>query len=271
MRDILFNFLLVGLLFLTGCSPEPQGLEQKAPARILSLSAAATHTLLALGVRPAAIDEYGLIVAGVDSPAVVGKGSLFSREKVVGLGIDCAVIWYYQHDAERELKRMGIRVEKVGPVRLEQYPDFLMQLGRLTGKEKEAAALSDAFRKELTMLSVSKDRTGRKIPKVMFELYTSGRYAGDESYIGDLVRAAGGMIPIRRTGLINAERVCQEAPEVLFYVEGSGDPVRLASQPGVSASSAVRSKRIYGVPRHLLTEGVSPLKTIQYIRERLER
>lgn len=265
-RDILMRWflLLLLLVLLPGCAPEKA---EKKPERILSLSAAATHILTRLGTPPAAIDEYGRIAAGKNPPPVIGKGSAVSLEKIAELRIDCAVLWYYQTDAEKLFRSKGIRVEKIaGAPRLSGYAELIRKLGKLTGKEAAAEKLALEFEAARKTLPVPE--TG--IPqRVYFELYSVGKAVSDESYIGELIRASGGRCIVRRTGLAGMETVVEAAPETIFYVEGFGDAKEIASRPGFASFPAVRNGKIFAVPRRLIVEGAAPLEAIAYFKQKL--
>lgn len=251
------------LLLLAGCSAEPAS---GRPERILSLSTAATHILTELGAPPAAIDEYGRIAAGENPPPVIGKGSAVSQEKVAELGIDCAVIWYYQNDAAKRFRESGIRVVSVPPPRLSNCPELILRLGELTGRMEKARELAEVFRRKLARLS---DARGDAPRRVYFELYSSGKAAADESYLGDLLRAAGGRSIQRKSGLVSTEYVAEAAPEVIFFVENFGSAEEIAARPGFASTPAVRNGRIYPVPRRLTVEGLAPLEAIAYLNDKM--
>jgi iron complex transport system substrate-binding protein len=254
MRRFLIYILLFSTCGLFG--------DEKYPERILSLSAAATHILTELGQPPAAIDEYGKIAAGKHPPPVIGKGSAISQEKIAELKIDCAILWYYQRGAEKMLKNKGLRVEMIAAPRLENYPDLIMRLGKLTGKTKRAEKLRADFKAGLKTLKTADEKPLR----VYFELYSEWKGAGSESYVGDLLKAAGGCSIIKKTGLISAETVIEKLPEVIFYIEGFTDAEKIASRPGFASIPAVKNRRIYPIKRRLVTEGLAPLEAVKYLK-----
>ncbi len=255
--------VLLLLVLLFGCAPEQS---KRPPNRILSLSAAATAVLTRLDLPPAAIDEYGLIAADAPPPPVIGKGAAISLEKITELEIDCVILWYYQEEAAARFRSAGLRVEVLPILRLNQYPDFLRQLGELTGQTAQAQALASTFRRELSQIAAEAGNAG--IP-VYFELYSPGKAAGEESYIGDLLRAAGGRSIFARTGLASAEKIIENAPEIIFYPEGFGNPAEIAARPGFASIPAVRHRRIYPVPRRLITEGIAPLEAVEYLQAQM--
>mgnify|MGYP000846358955 FL=1 len=254
-------FLILILCLLAGCAPERK---VKTPQRILSLSTAATHILTELEVPPCAIDEYGRIAAGSPPPVVIGKGSAVSREKIAELGIDGVILWYYQEEAAERFRNEGLPVTVIPALRLAEYPELILRLGEVTGKTELAQKLAEAFRRRLEQISVPAEGSARR---VCFELYSPGKIAGDASYLGDLIRAAGGKSIVSKTGLISAEAVVEAAPDVIFYIEGFGNAAEIAARSAYSGTPAVRNGRIHAVPRRLTVEGIAPLETINFLKQ----
>lgn len=256
-------FVLLIVLFC-GCKNREEA--AVIPGKILSLSAAATKVLYDLGVPPAAIDSYGTIAAGKPEPAVIGKGSAVSREKIADLGIDCVILWTYQQDAAQDFRKKGLQIVEVQPFRLRDYPALVRRLGDLTGKKERAEELCATFRKELSEIPEPEKKKA-----VYFELYGPLKSAGEESYTGDLLTHAGGIALNKKTGLISTESLLEHQPEIIFYVEGSSSAEEIRKRPGFSTFPAVKNNRIYAVPRRLITEGIAPLEAIRFFREQIIR
>lgn len=263
MKDILFSALCI-LVLLCGCGRKTA--PEKTPERILSLSGAATGILLQLGVVPAAVDQYGSEVPGAEKIPVAGKGSALSREKLAELQIDGALIWYYQEEVRRELEHAGIRVLSVPPMRLREIPAWIVQTGEFCGRKEAAEALSAEFSRRISEITVAEPE---KTVYVYWELYAPGKAAGEESYAGDLLRAAGCRSVIRKTGVVSGEFLAERPPDVILYVEGYGDPAAILRRPELRKSPAAEHDRIYAVPRRLLMEGVAPLEAIAFLKEKI--
>ena len=246
---------------LAGCSPPPP----ETPTRILSLSTAATRILTELGTPPAAIDEYSLIAASAPFPPVIGRGTAISQEQVVELGLDGAVAWYYQADAAKLFRDRGLRVETIRTTRLADFPEQIIRLGEFTGQQEKARQLAVEFRRKMSGLSLHPPRPVR----VYFELYAPGKAAGNESYIGDLLRAAGGQSILEQTGLTGMETLAEAAPEYIFFIEGFANAAEISSRPGLSEVPAVKNGRIHPVPRRLIVEGLAPLEAIDFFKQRM--
>ncbi len=272
-----FNRFLFFLLFLSGivsvpsvCAGEALPGRNDPPLRILSLSAAATGILTALESPPAAIDEFGKIAAGKNCPPVLGQGSRLSMEQILQHRINCVVMWDYRNDLIRPLQSHAIRVERIPPLRLREYPGLIRRLGALCGKEHEASALCLRYEEDWKRLQGMRKAGGRPV-RVLFLLYSPGKSAGDESYPGDLIRAAGGQCVTVRSGTYSQERIVLADPEVIFYIRGFSDADQIAARPELLNTSAVRSGRIHPVDRRLITEGLSPLNAVEFLKRHLNQ
>ena len=241
------------------------GADQTAaePLRVLSLSAAATAVLDQLGVPPVAIDRYGLTAMPGGRALVIGRGEAVSREKLLEWKIQCAVLWYYQQESVERFRAQGIRCEVIPKLRLADYPVLVRRMGELTGRQAAADKLAAGFEAEMAALRAA---PAERPVRVYFELYTPWKGAGHESYMGDLIRCAGGRSILPESGLSSPEFVVKAAPEVIFYVEGFGDAAEIAARPGMAAVPAVKKQRIIPVPRKWVVEGVDPASAIGFLR-----
>ena len=243
-----------------------RALGQSEPLRILSFSTAASHILLALGHPPVAIDQYGRIACPDEAIPVIARGGTVSFEKVVELGVNQVLIWYYQDDLERLFRRRGIAVSVLPPLRLHNYASLLGELGKLTGKEQRAELLQAQFSDALDSLQAAAVEV---LTPCYFELYSDWKAAGQESYIGDLLRVAGASCPEAKTALLSAERVLAFAPQIIFYVDGFGSKKELLSRPGLASSPAAKNGRVYAVDRRYVSEGLDILAAIEFFRSKL--
>lgn len=264
-RDFLMKLVhAFAILYLLSVSLLLKGENKSCPQRILSLSAAATHILTQLGHPPAAIDKYGKIAAGKKTPPIIGKGSALSQEKLTELAIDCVILWYYQNATAELFKRKGLRIEKIPAIRLANYPLLIIKLGALINRSKKAEIFCNDFKNKLK--KITKTTVEEKPRRVYLELYSKGKCAGNDSYAGDLVRAAGGCCINKKTGLLSIETVIENAPEVIFYIKGFGTPDEIASRPGFANTPAVKNGRVYPLERKMITAGLAPLEAIKYLK-----
>ena len=247
-------------LALAGCSKRTAAPEER---RIASLSTAAAVILNKLGTPPVAVDQYCAVAA--PSTPVIGKGTAISVEKLLELKINTLILWSYQKNALEYLTRYGIELVAVDPCRAANFPELIEKLGALTGKREKCAGIISEYKKSfegITSLAGTKKR-------VYLELYTRNRGAGDESYMGDLLRAAGAKSILKKSALTGTEYIVKQDPEVIFFVENFGSKDEIMDRSGFAAVEAVKRKAVYPVPRELLVEGASPREAVEYLRKRI--
>jgi len=256
-----FFSIIFALLLLSGCAEERKS---ASPGRIGSLCTAASAVMCRLGAPPAAVDQYGAFLVP-DDVVIIGKGTAIQVEKVLESGIDTLIVWSYQVPAVEHLKRRGIRLVPVEPVRMKNFPELVETLGILTGKEKESRRLIDVYKKQLSLQSAA-----TSLKRVYLELYTRNRGSGDLSYTGDLLRAAGGKSILEKTSLAGSEHIIRSNPEVIFFVEGFTDAKEIMARPGFAAVEAVKRKAVFSVPRRFLVEGAFPVEAVEYFKKRMD-
>ena len=211
------------------------------------------------------MDEYCRSVVHAQTP-VVGKGTALSAERLLALKIDTLVIWSFQRNALDHLSRYGIDLVEIEPLRAENYPALVEKMEKLTGKSEEAKKIIADHEEIFKNL---KTFSGKEKP-VYFELYSRNRGAGDESYIGDLLRAAGGKSILKKSALAGSEYIVTQDPQVIFFVEGMGSAEEIMNRNGFSTLDAVKNKAVFPVPRALLVEGASPLEAVEFFRKRMD-
>ncbi|MEG1979754.1 MAG: ABC transporter substrate-binding protein [Victivallaceae bacterium] len=236
--------------------------------RILSLCSAVTHILLQLHIPPAGIDTYGKAVPGTENIPIAGKGSALSIEQLTALKIDTIIGWNYQSELEKTAQSRQIILHLITPVRLTEYPALIQKVGKIANREQEAEELAKKFQSELEKYPLPPADTPET--KIYFELYSPGKIAGNDSYLGDLLRRAGGRSIVERGGLISSEKVIIARPEVIFYVEGFTSAEELRQRPGFSTLPAVKNNRIYAVKRQQIIEGIAPIETIKLLKSKIQ-
>jgi len=239
------------------------------PSRILCLSAMADNVIVKLGLsgKLAAIDQYGTIIPGTKKAEVVGKGSALSIEKILELKVDIAFIWWYQDDVAAMLKKYSIPVVRLKSCRLNNYPQTVMLIGRCLNAENAANTMIRNFNKQLKTLPKTKVSNARK---VYLELYSPYRTAGKDSYANDLIEAAGGhniATGISGGGLISAEEIIQQSPQVILFINGFAASDEIGSRPGFKTLPAVKQNRIYGINRQWFIAGVDPAEAVNKIKQ----
>ena len=235
-----------------------------APARrIVSLSPAATENLFAVGagrfvVGVTAADDYPLEVKKLPKAGDFGSPRY---EVLVSLKPDLVVAESGTLSADtvrRIAERAGIPVFAQVSARYVDVEKHLRQLETLTnlprGADKSVAALRAAETK------VRKLAAGRKPVSVFFEVSRSPLYAaGDTSFIGDLIRIAGGTNAVRAGNtpypMVSRESLVVADPDVYITAFGGAAPEIRAAPPLPAPLNILRASRtghVFTLPVDLL-------------------
>ena len=265
---LLCIFFLAALLTRAGDN-DGNAISSVPPQRILSTAAAATAIILDLnaGERLAAIDVHGRVVPGTNRIPVIGYAGRFSREAVLTARIDSAILWDYQTECAAMLEKLDIPVLRLPAIRLSTYRDTVRRIAEhLRIPAARANALADRQPK-------LPDRPlPENAPAVYFELYAPEKTVGENSYIHELLTAAGARniaaaMPV--SGKFSREQLLLAAPEVIFFIEGFGSAEEIAARPGYEAIPAVRNRRIHAVPRRYTVAGLDATGAVQYLKRHI--
>ena len=269
MNKLLFFIFFLGALLTRAGNNDGNAIPSAPPRRILSTAAAATAIILDLnaGERLAAIDEYGKIVPGADRIPVIGYAGRFSREVVLAARIDFAILWDYQTECAAMLEKLDIPVLRLPAVRLSTYRETVR---RIAAHLRIPAPRADALAERQPKLPHRP--LPATAPAVYFELYAPEKTVGKNSYIHELLTAAGARniaaaMPV--SGKFSREQLLLAAPEIIFFVEGFGSAEEIAARPGYEAIPAVRNRRIYAVPRNYTVAGLDAAGAVRYLKRHI--
>lgn len=167
------------------------------PDRIVSLTPGVTETLFALGVGPrvVGVSQYCDHPQQVSSLPRVGSFLAPVVEAVIRLEPDVVITSPSpgNRNAVEAIERADIRVEVVGEgsASIEEIRDTIRTVSKLVGRSLEGQLLLD--RVDSAVNSVRNRVSGLPKPKVAVIVgYEPLVLAGPDSYLGDLVRVAGG-------------------------------------------------------------------------------
>lgn len=223
-RAIIFFFVCV---FSTayGCVvTDDQGVKialKKSAKRIISLAPDITESLFAIGAGKNIIGAVGGdYPSAARSILSVGSYTGLDLERIILLHPDLIITW--KHSFQRQLailKKLGIPVYTTDPKRLEDIPHHMMNMGCLTGNEKNAKRQADDFFKELAAL---KARFQQQKPITVF--YQIGSYSlitiNQDSWINQVITLCGGQNVFAHATLaapeISMEALITANPEVII-------------------------------------------------------
>ncbi len=243
----MIRFLLpvILCLFLTGAAP-----------RYISLAPSTTEILYALGLEEsiAAVSSYCNYPPSAAQKPKIGDFSHPNIETILSLKPDYVFgTGLEQAPAVEELKRLKVRVYTADPADLSGLFVTISDIGRITGRAKEARALIAAMKKDIAAVVA---KTGaipqNKKVKVFVEIWHDPLMtAGKGSFVDELISLAGGVniaheVP-RPYCNYSAEKVVSSDPGcvIMAYMDKES-PVKLAERrAGWANISAVRNKRVY--------------------------
>lgn len=145
------------------------------------------------------------------------------------------------------LRELGFPVLTFDVHSFQQLFQLMGNLGKLTGKEQEAAALIANWRQRLENLNSPPDRK----PRVYYEARQPQLLAaGAKSMVNDIITAAGGenimQLP-KKLARLNEEALLLARPEICLLQKGpmSPEPVPLAERPNLRSLPCVKNNMTF--------------------------
>jgi iron complex transport system substrate-binding protein len=235
---------------------EGRKLTLAAPAqRIISLSPHVTELLFAVGAGPRIVGT----IAHSDYPSGarrirrIGDYRGLDIEAILALEPDLIVTWPSGNPPEQlqTLKRLGLPLFASDPVRLEDIPETLARLGRLTGDDAQAAEQAAAFQRRLQQLRV---RYRDRAPVTVFvQIWRQPLMTVNGHHlISDVVKLCGGRNIFADLSALSAqvstEAVLQADPDVIITTaEDGNDPPSLRDWHRWPTLKATRDGHLYGI------------------------
>ncbi|OGO59403.1 MAG: hypothetical protein A2V85_08760 [Chloroflexi bacterium RBG_16_72_14] len=222
------------------------------PARIVSLTPAATETLFAIGAGNrlvGKVEDFSLYPPEAASVPDVAKFGSVDVERIVGLGTELVIAGgsnFNPPEAIAKLRQLGV------PVLVLFAPDLgtaiadIALIGRATGSNEQASEVTSAIRGAFE--AVASATAGLPTPRVFYELdATNGFFGPAPDYFGTgMIRTAGGEpLTSGKPGVyqIEAEQIVAFDPEVILLGDAAYGvtPEQVAARPGWDVLTAVRN------------------------------
>ncbi|WP_072338134.1 MULTISPECIES: heme ABC transporter substrate-binding protein IsdE [unclassified Paenibacillus] len=273
------SFLALALL-LSGCSGDsatgaPAGGEAPAAAgaggkpaeeqhRIVSTTVAATQFTDALELALVGIPTSSKeLPKRYDGVTKVGNPMTPNMEIVKSLDpTEVLSVTTLEYDLAPVFKNAGIQGNFLDFTSLEKMNQAILDIGRRYGREKQASALVDGYNAKVEQ--IRKQTEGKPQPTVLILLGVPGSYlvATEHSYIGDLVRLAGGKNIVQGEKVeylaSNTEYLQQSNPDVILRAaHGMPEEVVKMFEKEFKKNdiwkhfSAVQNNRVYDLPEEL--------------------
>lgn len=200
------------------------------PARIVSTSPSITETLFALGAGPAVVgvSTYCRFPPQVRQLPKVGSFSKPNPEQIALLRPDLVILHRAGGELSNRLHSLGIRTAEVEQGSLGQVFTSIQSIGGAIGRSRQAEELTGRIKAGIAAAALRHASGAR--PTVLLivgrnhDQLTGLVAAGNNTYLGDLLAAAGGRNLIDgQYPHISLETVIRRDPDVLIDASGMGD------------------------------------------------
>lgn len=199
------------------------GAAEPRPPRIVTFSPALTRLAFEIGMgdRVVGVTNHCRLPDGKERPRL-GDAFTINAERILSVRPDLIVAQTHprKFDGVRALAP-NIRIETFEIETLEDVADAAERLGRLAGTPEKGRAAAARFRARLAALRAL--TTGRDRPRVLYVMGTDRpAVAGADTFIGDLIAAAGGVNAARdipgetRWRQTQIDHVVAARPEVIL-------------------------------------------------------
>lgn len=199
IKSIALTLLTLAALVLTGCVDQTGGDVKRADGKelkIVATSPAVADIMARLDVDLAGVSESSLskIPARYDGVTKIGLAMNPDMEIIKTINPDYVIgPAALQTDMEPKLMAAGVKGVFINLESVEGLYKSVEELGELLGKQKEAREMTDEFSSFYYLYQ--NENQEKKSPKVLILMGLPGSYvvATGKSYVGSLVRLAGGV------------------------------------------------------------------------------
>ncbi|MCG8563822.1 MAG: helical backbone metal receptor [Desulfobacterales bacterium] len=226
------------------------------PRRIVSLSPAATEVLDALGAGDELVGTtyHDTRLSVAQNAAVVGGISNPSPGRIAALRPDLLIATGFHEELIHQYRSQGVPVFVYRTDSIAQGFENIRLIGNLVGREGAALALIRENQDQLAHIQAKIKKMNLAAPRRVIRLMgrSSIMTPGNDSFMNDLIRAAGGVPPdFGRAGdIITVEQAEWESfnPQVIYGCPPDKDAAAILDQPGWKDVDAVENGNIHYFP-----------------------
>jgi len=270
------KIILIAIFFFLTCS------KAEAGSRYISLAPSTTEILFALGLGEeiVGVSSYCNYPPEAKTKAKAGDFSHPNMEKIFSLKPDyifCTGL--EQVPVVRELKQLKFNVYVADPKTIEELFETISDIGKITGRDKEAAKLIEKMKNDIEEVSsAAKLIPMEKRVKVFIEIWHEPLMtAGKSSFVGELITLAGGDNIAREIerpySNFSAEKVVNLNPGciIMAYMDKESPLKLVEARFGWKDIDAVKNKRVFNDidPDILLRPGPRITEGLKEIYKRL--
>jgi iron complex transport system substrate-binding protein len=228
--------------------------------RVVTLAPHATELVFAAGAgeRIVGVSDYSDYPPAAKAIPRIGGSHQVDTERLLALRPDLLVVWQ-GGNAERllePLRRLGVPVYQSEPKRLNDIPDEVERLGRLTGTEARAQPAAAALRARLAALA--EKYRGRPPVSVFYQAWDQPLYTlNGRQIVSDAIRLCGGVNVFGTLAalapIVSVEAVLEKNPEVIIRGGKDAEASGLAMWKRYPALLAAQRGNLYTVSSELMT------------------
>jgi len=262
-KKIFLSILLFTSLVFAAFAKKPkQAVSSDYPKSIVALSPSAAEILFTIGAgdQVSAVSEFTDFPEAAKAKPVVGgfDGKTLSLETIMSFKPDLVYITEGMHNfliATLEANGIAYYVSKGDSIA--SVETEILEVGKITGHEKEAAKVVDGMERKLK--KAAKSGAGDAAVKVYWEVWNAPYMsAGASSFINDVIKAAGGEnifadLPDAYP-MVSEESIISRQPAVILIPASTGmaaDAVGLRN--GWADIPAVKGERVFVVDDNVYT------------------
>ena len=240
--------------------------------RVISLAPSHTEWVFKLGGEDSLVGRTDQCDYPSGVKNVPSVGGLFPAqiERILAKEPTDVLMISGHHELRAQLERFGVKVHQYQPKTLSEIYTQVESLSRLFGEESSAHIWIKEAKAERERLKIPPKR-----PRVLVEVWFSPlTIAGSTSYMGDLVRVAGGQLMNEIKGdwpAVHLESVITFNPQVLFISTLALYQQLMSEEPPVAWKQidAVKNHRIYLLDGRLARPSPRVIEEMKWVNQRL--
>jgi len=233
-----------------------------APQRIVSLAPGLTEILYALGLdeKIMGVTSYCNWPTQARKKQRIGGFTNPSVEKIVSLKPDLIIVTAdgNRKDVMQKLERIGLSVYVTNPSDTAGILKSILDIGKITNRQKEAGKLVDQLQKRLNNIEAQVRRKSK--PKVFFQIGLEPVITvGKGTLINETIERAGGInvagLDTARYPRYSSEGIMQASPEIVLFAPMANDREFVAVKKfwqELRGVPAVKNNKIYPVNTDLI-------------------
>lgn len=257
-----FTLFLFVCLLSALYARKPKSADNGYPKSIVALSPSAAEILFTIGAgdQVSAVSEFTDYSPEAKAKPVVGgfDGKTLSLERIMAFKPDLVYITEGMHNfliATLESNGIAYYVSKGDSIA--SVEKEILEVGKITGHEKEAAKVVDGMEKKLKK-AASVHKNGAAV-KVYWEVWNAPYMsAGASSFINDVIKAAGGENIFADLSdaypMVSEETIISRQPSVILIPASTGLAASsVGGRNGWTGIPAVKNGRVFVVDDNVYT------------------